>query len=204
MPRFPPARPRNPGARRAAVGYALLAVLVTALALVFRDGVPWTHPAPWLTLGDATAPLLSAVIGVAFALVLCLGTRLAVSRYAWAQHLHRELRPVARDLTLVEILVLAGLSSLGEELLFRGLLVPWFGVLPAAVLFGLAHQLRGPSRWVWVGWATGVGLGLGALFAATGSLLGPFLAHALVNAVNLSFLRDHEPDGAGHDGAQVA
>ena len=82
--------------------------------------------------------------------------------------------------------------------------MPWLGVLPAAAIFGLAHQIRGPSRWVWVGWASAVGLGLGALFAATGSLLGPFLAHALVNAVNLSFLRDHEPDGAGHDGAQVA
>ena len=204
MPRFPPARPRNLGARRAAVGYALLAALATALALGLRDGVPWTHPSPWLALGDATGALVSAVAGIAFALVICLGTRLAVSRFAWAQRLHRELRPVARDLTIAEILLLAGLSGLGEELLFRGLLVPWLGVLPAAALFGLAHQIRGPSRWVWVGWASAVGLGLGALFAATGSLLGPFLAHALVNAVNLSFLRDHEPDGAGHDGAQVA
>jgi len=31
------------------------------------------------------------------------------------------------------------------------------------------------------------------LFDLTGSLLGPFAAHALVNGVNLQFLKRHEP-----------
>jgi hypothetical protein len=31
------------------------------------------------------------------------------------------------------------------------------------------------------------------LFEVTGSLLGPFAAHALVNGVNLSFLKNHDP-----------
>ena len=81
---------------------------------------------------------------------------------------------------------------LGEELLFRGLLVPTAGVWLAAALFGLAHQIKGPSRWVWAGWATAVGLLLGSIFALTGSLVGPLLAHAIVNAANLTYLRDHD------------
>ncbi|WP_437673348.1 CPBP family intramembrane glutamic endopeptidase [Sorangium sp. So ce131] len=180
---------------RAASGYLVLAVLATSLALVLRDGAPWIHPSPWLPMPFWPALLSSAVLGLTLAAVVVLMTRVA-ARFTWARRLHAELRPVARDLSFGQVLLLAGLSSLGEELLFRGLLTPLLGVPLSALLFGLAHQIRGPSRWVWVAWALVVGLGLGAIFAATGSLVGPFLAHAVVNAVNLSYLRDHDPDDA--------
>lgn len=179
-----------------AVSYALLAMVVTALALALRDGVPWVCPDPWLKAPLALSIPLSATLGLAFAVLLILMTRLTVPRFAWARRLHEELRPVARDFTSGQILLIAGLSSLGEELLFRGLLIPWISVVPAAILFGLAHQMKGPSRWVWAGWATAVGLGLGAIFALTGSLVGPLLAHAVVNAVNLVYLRDFDPGAA--------
>lgn len=179
---------------RVASGYLVLAGLAAALVVVVREGSPWSHPSPWLSLPPPAAPMVSAVVGLTFAAGLVVLTRISVARFPWARRLHAELRPVARDLSSGQILLLAGLSSLGEELLFRGLLTPLLGVVPSGILFGLAHQMRGPSRWVWVGWATGVGVGLGALFAATGSLVGPLLAHAVVNAVNLSYLRDHDPD----------
>jgi uncharacterized protein len=185
------------GRREAALkivgGYALLSTLATALALALRDGAPWIHPEPWLAEPLVVAMLLSAVLGVVSAAVIIALTRVAVRHFAWAQRLHSDLRPVVRDLGLGHILLVAGLSSLGEELLFRGLLVPTIGVWLSSALFGLAHQMKGPSRWVWVGWATAVGLLLGAIFAATGSLVGPLLAHALVNAANLVYLRDHDP-----------
>jgi uncharacterized protein len=177
---------------RAAGGYALLATLATALALALRDGVPWVHPEPWLALPPELSLVSSAALGLAVATAIIAFTRMTVPRFAWAQRLHSELRPAARDLTLGQILMLAGLSSLGEELLFRGLLVPTLGVVLSALLFGLAHQIKGSSRWVWTGWATAVGLMLGAIFALTGSLVGPLLAHAIINAVNLTYLRDHD------------
>jgi len=187
---------RSAAAWRVAAGYALLASLAMALALALRDGPPWDHPSPWMGWSPTTGILTSALLGIALATVLVATTRLAVARFGWARRLHGELRPVARDLSIGHILILAGLSSLGEELLFRGLLTPTIGVVASAVLFGLLHQMRGPSRWVWTGWAMAVGLSLGAIFALTGSLVGPLLAHAIVNAVNLGYLRDHDPDGS--------
>lgn len=187
-------------ALKVAVGYALLATLATALALALRDGVPWVHPSPYLELRPLHGLAVSAVLGVAFASVTIGITRVAVARFRWARRLHRDLRPVARELTAGQILLLAGLSSLGEELLFRGLLTPTIGVVLSALVFGVAHQMKGPSRWVWAGWATIVGAGLGGIFALTGSLVGPLLAHAIVNAVNLGYLRDHEPSGEDVDG----
>lgn len=171
----------------------MLAALAAALSLALRDGSPWTHPEPWLPLGVAQSHIASAALGVTLALAVVGVTRILVARFEFARRLHAELRPVARGLSPREVLTIAGFSSLGEELLFRGLLTPTLGVVVQAVLFGLVHQMRGPSRWVWAAWASIVGLVLGALFAATGSLLGPLLCHALINAVNLSFLRDHDP-----------
>jgi hypothetical protein len=185
-------------AGRISVGYALLASLATALALALRDGVPWDYPSPWVSLEPLLAQAVSCVLGLLLALVVIAGTRLSVARFSWAQHLHLELRPIAHGLLPWQVVLIAGFSSLGEELLFRGLLQPWLGVLPTAVLFGICHQIPGPSRWVWVCWATFVGLAFGAIFAATGSLLGPLLAHAVINAVNLSYLRDHDPLDQGN------
>lgn len=176
-----------------AVSYALLATVATAIALALRDGVPWVHPDPWFPAPLAVSLTLSAVLGLALATVVIVATRATVPRFTWARRLHEELRPVAREFSVGQILLIAGFSSLGEELLFRGLLTQWLGVIPAALLFGLAHQMKGPSRWVWAAWATIVGLGLGAIFALTGSLVGPLLAHAVVNGVNLVYLRDHDP-----------
>lgn len=190
---------RDP-ALRVAGGYVFLAAFSTALVFVFRDGPPWAYPSPWLELRPPHGLALSAALGVAFAGLIIAATRLSVAHFRWARRLHVELRPVAVELTGGRILLLAGLSSLGEELLFRGLLAPALGVVLSSLLFGFAHQMRGPSRWVWAAWATIVGGGLGSIFALTGSLVGPLLAHAIVNAVNLGYLRDHEPSGEGSGG----
>jgi uncharacterized protein len=193
---------------RFAGAYALMAAV--ALALIWARGTPLLHPAPtpsmlaWAlpssavctpdcTLDAGSAHLWSLSGGLIFGLIVVALSRLTVQRFDWARRLHLELRPFARGLDAAGIVVLALLSSAGEELLFRGLLQPWMGLLPQAVLFGLVHQMPGPSRWIWVSWALVVGLALGALFEVTGSLLGPIVAHALVNGLNLRFLKHHAP-----------
>jgi uncharacterized protein len=177
-----------------AAAYALLACFAGSLSFLLRDDAPWVYPNPWITAPPLTATLTSALLGMATAAVIVVSTRFIVDRFSWARRLHSELRPVARDLTAGQIFLLAGLSSLGEEILFRGLMTPTLGVWISSILFGVLHQVRGPSRYVWMTWATAVGLVLGAIFAATGSLVGPLLAHAVVNAVNLGYLRDHNPE----------
>lgn len=177
-----------------ALAYAVLSAV--ALALTLPRGSPLWHPEPSAlaaSLGRGSAQLWSLGLGLGFGLLVVVASRLTVQRYEWARRLHVELRPFARSLSPTGVLVLALLSSAGEELLFRSLLQPWMGLWPQALLFGLVHQLPGPSRWVWAAWAFGVGLVLGMLFQVTGSLLGPLAAHALVNGVNLTFLKHHDP-----------
>jgi membrane protease YdiL (CAAX protease family) len=179
---------------RFALAYAFLIVVCITVALVFRNGSLLEYPTPFLKLHGPASHVYSIAIGLTVGALIVLTTRMSVARFEWARRLHRELRPIASSMNVTGILVLALLSGIGEELLFRGLLQPWVGLLPQAVLFGFLHQVRGPSRWVWVTWATTVGLLLGGIFQLSGSLWGPIAAHALVNALNLAFLKQYDPE----------
>jgi uncharacterized protein len=179
--------------RWGAAAYAVLGLLALLLVDLFRGGSAFIHPEPWLSLGPVARHVYSILWGVAFGGLVVVCTRAAVSRFGWARLLHTALRPFASSMTLPAIVVMATLSAFGEEMLFRGLLEPAIGIVPQALVFGAAHQIPGPSRWVWVAWATVVGLALGGMFQLTGSLLGPLAAHALVNALNLAYLKSHDP-----------
>lgn len=179
--------------RWGAAAYALLGILALLLVSFWRGGSPLLHPDPWLALDPSARHVYSALWGVAFAGLLVICTRFAVTRFAWARELHAALRPFASGMSLPAIVLIAMLSAFGEEMLFRGLLAPSIGVVPQALIFGAAHQIRGSSRWVWVSWATVVGLALGAMYQLTGSLVGPLAAHAIVNACNLAYLKSYDP-----------
>ncbi|HVU05554.1 MAG TPA: type II CAAX endopeptidase family protein [Polyangiaceae bacterium] len=179
--------------RWGAAAYAVLGILALVLADVLRGGSAFVHPDPWLSLEPAARHVYSVLWGLAFGGLVVVGTRSAVVRFAWARGLHSALRPFARTMSGGAMLVMAALSAFGEETLFRGLLEPWMGIVPQALLFGAVHQIPGPSRWVWVAWASAVGLALGCIFRLTGSLLGPLTAHALINALNLAFLKAYDP-----------
>lgn len=179
--------------RWGAAAYAVLGLAALLLVDFFRGGSAFLHPDPWLTLEPTARHVYSLLWGVAFGGLLVVCTRAAVTRFAWARGLHSALRPFARGMSGATIIVMATLSAFGEEMLFRGLLAPVVGVVPQALIFGAAHQIPGQSRWVWVAWATAVGLALGGMFQLTGSLLGPLAAHALVNALNLAYLKSHDP-----------
>ncbi|HEY1535990.1 MAG TPA: CPBP family intramembrane glutamic endopeptidase [Polyangiaceae bacterium] len=165
------------------------------LAVLWRGSSPFSYSDPWLSLSGFSSHASSVIIGLCFGALVAFSTRIFVTRFAWARNLHRELRPVARDLTTSGIAAVALFSALGEELWFRGMLQPWLGLWLQALAFGIVHsQLRGPSRWAWVTWAMLMGLAFGAIFALTGSLAGPIAAHALINGLNLAYLKSHDPE----------
>lgn len=168
-------------------GLSLVAV-ATALA---RGQSPIGAEA-WLPIatGSVAGHLISVAGGLVLALATIRATRHFVKRWAWARALHNDLRPTVRHSGMTTIVVLGVASAASEELFFRGLLATTFGVVASSLAFGFLHQTRGRVRWVWAGWATVMGFLFGSLFMATGSLLGPLLAHAAINVANLRFLRD--------------
>ncbi len=84
---------------------------------------------------------------------------------------------------------LALLTAFGEELLFRGAIQPFAGIVFTSVLFGLLHLgTDGLVSW-WSVWALIAGLLLGWMYDETASLWPPIVAHFGVNTVSILNLR---------------
>jgi membrane protease YdiL (CAAX protease family) len=132
----------------------------------------------------ALGPLLGAVIGLA---VVAL-TRIATRRYQWARDLHASFRDLLGPLTGREIVILALASSIGEELLFRGALLPWLGVWWQAVVFALLHVGPGKRFLPWTASAFVLGVAFGELAVYTHNLGGPIAAHFAINFLNLRYI----------------
>ena len=127
-------------------------------------------------------------LGIALGLAVVGLTRLATRRYQWARDLHASFRDLLGPLTLREIVILALASSIGEELLFRGALLPWLGVWLQAAVFALLHIGPGRRFVPWTASAFGLGLAFGALASWTGNLGGPIAAHFMINFLNLRYI----------------
>lgn len=174
------------------LAYGVLGVVGALLAVAF--GYAPLSRVAWLPAQGAEGVVASALLGLAGAGLALLATRWLGRRAAWAVELHRKLRPFVCDASDMTLVGLAVASGVGEELFFRGFLAQTLGIVLSSVAFGLLHQVHGAGRWGWAFSAFLMGLFLATAFALTGSLVGPILAHVLVNAVNLRHLRDHDPD----------
>ena len=132
------------------------------------------------------------LLGAAMGLLIVFGSRLSVHRFEWARALHREFRAMLSPLTDPEIVILALASSIGEELFFRGALMPVVGVWASSAVFALLHI--GP-RARYLPWTIGsfvAGLLFCALYRWSGDLTGPVLAHFTVNFLNLRHVASYE------------
>jgi membrane protease YdiL (CAAX protease family) len=120
----------------------------------------------------------------------------------WLEY-YREHLPASGLGIVVAAITAVLIAPLAEELLFRGLIYrlarrAW-GAWPAAVVSSLIFGLIHGEPWYLFG-LVGLGLILATLYETTGSLLAPFIAHALHNAVSL-FLLIRDPDQIAADPA---
>lgn len=95
---------------------------------------------------------------------------------------------VLKPLLWPDLIWLALLPGLSEELLFRGVMLPALGLnipalLVSSICFGVLH-LSGLQQWPYAIWATAIGLVLGYSALATGNLLVPIVAHIVTNLVS--------------------
>jgi membrane protease YdiL (CAAX protease family) len=126
---------------------------------------------------------LALGLGVGFAL---LGFWALVRwRLASARELERTLGRLVGPLGGEEIVALALISALGEEVAFRGALQSWLGLYPATALFALLHVGPGATFRPWTLFAFTGGLAFGTLVATRESLGAAIVAHCVVNLVQL-------------------
>jgi membrane protease YdiL (CAAX protease family) len=132
--------------------------------------------------------LAGPLVGIAVGLAIVRLTRFATRHYQWARHLHTSFHDLLGPLTRREIVILALASSIGEELLFRGALLPWLGLWWQGMVFALLHVGPGRRFLPWTASALVLGVGFGGLTMWTGNLGAPIAAHFMINFLNLRFI----------------
>jgi membrane protease YdiL (CAAX protease family) len=125
------------------------------------------------------------VIGLAAGGAVVGLTRVATRYFQWARDLHGSFRDLLGPLTGHEIVILAAASSIGEELLFRGALMPWMGIWLQAAVFALLHVGPGKRFLPWTVSAFVLGVAFGGLALWTENLGAPIAAHFAINFLNL-------------------
>ena len=167
-------------------------VLVLYLGLA-SAGIAWStlrgDGTVWRPAGNENAQVfLGIVAGVIIGLGFVFASRLATHRFEWGRALHQDMRALLGPLPPAEIVVLAVASALGEEIFFRGALLPAVGLWASSAIFALLHV--GPKlRFLpWTLSSFVAGLVFGQLFLWSGDLSGPVVAHFTVNALNLRYL----------------
>jgi membrane protease YdiL (CAAX protease family) len=150
------------------------------------------QPNVWHLAGHDPAVLAGVVSGLAAGLAIVFASRMALYRFEWARALHRELRHLLFPLSDLEIVVLAAASSVGEEMFFRGAMLPAIGLLGSSAVFALLHIGPKAHHLPWTASSFGAGLLFGGIFIWTGDLTGPVVAHFLVNFLNLRHVAEVE------------
>ena len=127
---------------------------------------------------------------VGLAMILASGAWTRATRAG--DRLARALAAAVGRCSAVECALLALASGVAEEAFFRGAMQPQLGLVATSLLFGLAHFAPRRELVPWTAFSLAAGFALGGLFEATGNLLAPVVAHAVVNAINLRLLsRDY-------------
>jgi membrane protease YdiL (CAAX protease family) len=154
--------------------------------------------AVWIGLREGVIPLrlfvdprqwwLDLLLGIGTGLLL-LGLWQGAERlFPLARDLEHQLGTVLGPLGRSEVIALAVLSGFAEELFFRGAVQGSWGWLAATIFFALLHTGPGRAFRLWTLFALLAGVLFGGLMELRGNLLGPVVAHFLVNAVNLGRL----------------
>lgn len=165
------------------LGEGALGLIALLWVLWRRLPVTWGNPALAIPTGIAVALLLAAVQYGLLHHAPGIAPVTALRRL----YVH-VLQPLFYNVTPLEIVGISLLAGLGEELFFRGAMQREWGWLIASVLFGLCHV--GNRETVILGiWAGLVGLILGWLAVVTGGLTAPITAHAMYDAMALSYIR---------------
>jgi len=143
-----------------------------------------------LDLEPSVGPGLTLAVAAALTAVLLAGAWLCERQLPSFRYASRLLEEALADLQLSvpAMVVLAALTAVAEELLYRGALLSWLGLWGQAVLFGLAHPAP-RQGWSYTVYTFVAGVLLGYATLLTGQLWAAMLTHFVINLQGFAEVR---------------
>lgn len=151
----------------------------------------------WYSIGEGL--VVGCVAGVVLVFVMLILALVPLrSIQSLNEHAERQLRLLLSGLSVAQLIAVSLAAGVGEELLFRGLVMQWligdmqscttqsliFGIIVSALVFGLAH----PMSIAYVIFAFFMGLAMGVLHWYFQNLLVPIVAHWVYDAIMMVWL----------------
>eukprot|EP00798_Chlamydomonas_sp_ICE-L_P008083 gene8083-1325_t len=140
-------------------------------------------------------------VGIVLGAVLTVtGARVALMK-VWPEFriaTNRSNQQILQPLGWIDIIVIASLTGISEEFLFRGAIIPasfpdWRGVVLSGVIFGALHNSGGRNI-AFAAWASAIGCFYGGLFLFTHNLWVPAAAHSLSNFASAALWKSRATD----------
>jgi len=180
---------RRPPRNKADIAKAFLkasSISYLVMAVVGFEICWWYHQ----NVGALLGPLnyeLRVTIGIVAAAVffLCICQRFMEEQFPSYRKFKKSLAAIFSGVNVLGAIWLALLSSVGEEILFRGAIQPFLGVWFTSFLFGLLHLDSEGGVCIWTVWAILAGIILGAVVNVTGSLWPAIIIHFIVNFIGI-------------------
>lgn len=139
-------------------------------------------------LGDDRNLLVALATGISLAVISAPLTWLYFNRFG-RSIVEEFLLPIFRGVEGRDIALLAILPGIGEECLFRGAIQPSLGLIAASLIFGMMHTGFSRRLLPYAVWAATVGALLGTVYLLTGNLWGSIVAHGLINASGVLWMK---------------
>ena len=190
------------GRVQATVGVYAASAAVACVWRAIQGRSVWHDGAP-LGSTHAIAVPLALSVGALVGVAVVWASQVAVRRTRWGRGLHLALREGVLGVPRSSLGLLALSAAVGEELFFRGALLPTLagavGTVAAVALsslaFGLLHVPGNRKLVPWTLTALGMGVVFAGLYLVTGEVLAPIAAHAVINHENMHFLLAYDPAG---------
>ncbi|MEL7225463.1 MAG: CPBP family intramembrane glutamic endopeptidase [Cyanobacteria bacterium J06576_12] len=181
--------PKQPEMESLSRAELLVAMAATAMILLIISRI-------WQFFEPLRLPVIlewqGIALGIGIGLSISAGSALVYRLWpAYRKSADVYLSFVLSPLLISDCIWIGLLPGMSEELLFRGVMLPAFGlnatgVAFSSLCFGIMHVSR-PHQWPYGIWATGVGVLLGTSAVLTGNLLVPIVAHVVTNGASSLF-----------------
>jgi uncharacterized protein len=174
----------------------LLVLGVTAIVLL-GIAKTWTYFSPVPILKLFWNPI-HAGWGIGLAITITIASTVIYQVWqAYRESADFYLDLILKPLALPDLIWIGLLPGLSEELLFRGVILPefgmnWIGVLLSSLCFGVMH-MSSLKQWSYVLWATLIGGVFAWSVILSGNLLVPIVAHILTNLISASIWKIRNP-----------